>query len=291
MPAKLSWDDLPGAVRLSVERHAGPISVIERVVVGQSSDITCVLHLGDSRRVFLKGVRGRRPAMRWLRNETAAARHVVGIAPEVLFSEDVAVDGDDWLVVGFEHVSGRPADLSPGSPDLAPVAQVVERIAEVRAPDLRPLTMRWPETHWWRDLAVAQPEAVHGLDPARLDALSAELPALVDGDRLVHTDLHGDQFLLCGPSARVIDWGMPGRGAAWVDTAYLIVRLIERGHFPAEAESWARSRGTWSADAEAALTPWAVYLAGMWTSWVRQGRCTATRAALAQRYMRWRLGT
>ncbi|MDR6593560.1 hypothetical protein ACFFSW_17845 [Saccharothrix longispora] len=36
------------------------------------SDLVVVLDLHDGRRVFLKGVRGRSPRMRWLRTEATA---------------------------------------------------------------------------------------------------------------------------------------------------------------------------------------------------------------------------
>ncbi|WP_018502529.1 hypothetical protein [Parafrankia discariae] len=47
--------------------------------------------------------------MRFLRNEITAGALADGIAPAVIFSEEVDA-GDLWLIVGFEYIPGRPAD-------------------------------------------------------------------------------------------------------------------------------------------------------------------------------------
>ncbi|WP_010313627.1 hypothetical protein [Saccharopolyspora spinosa] len=68
---------------------------------------------------------------------------------------------------------------------------------------------------------------------------SVPFPGLADGDRLAHTDLHGEQFLVDGDDVRVIDWGYPGCGAPWVDSAFIVLRLVESGHAITDAEAWA----------------------------------------------------
>ncbi|MEV0681683.1 hypothetical protein AB0I60_34690 [Actinosynnema sp. NPDC050436] len=55
-----------------------------------------------------------------------------------------------------------------------------------------------------------RPQTVQGLDD-----LADRLPTMVEGDRLVHTDLHGHQIRIDdGNSVRVVDWGMPVVGKA-----------------------------------------------------------------------------
>lgn len=172
-----TWSDLPEPVREAVDAHVGPVTRAVDIHDGQNSDLAVLLHR-TGRPVFLKGVEGVSLRMRWLRNEITAGTLAADVSPAVVFHADV----DDWLVVGFEYVFGRPASLAPGSSDLPTVAATVERISALPAPDLRPMRNRW----------------------------ASLVPALVDGDRLLHTDLHGDQFLIDDQGeARVVDWGGP----------------------------------------------------------------------------------
>ncbi|WP_246477475.1 phosphotransferase [Actinokineospora xionganensis] len=201
---KVGWTDLSPQVRATIERRIGPVADFMDVTAGQTCDLTAILRPATGEPVFVKGVAGRSPRMRWLRNETLASPLAADLAPAVLFAEDV----EDWLVVGFEFVPGRPADLTPGSPDLALVGATVDQLSATPAPALRPLSERWAVTDWWSRLDT-------GMDAERLDSIAALVPDLVDGDRLVHTDLHSHQFLIDGPAVRVIDWGLPGRGAGW----------------------------------------------------------------------------
>jgi hypothetical protein len=77
---------------------------------------------------------------------------------------------------------------------------------------------RWAATDWWEKLAAAAPDRVASWDVAEMARYSAAVAELVCGDRVLHTDLHAEQFRV-GPvgGAHVIDWGFPGCGAAWVD--------------------------------------------------------------------------
>ncbi|GLW94426.1 hypothetical protein [Actinokineospora globicatena] len=148
--------------------------------------------------------------MRWLRNEIVGNRVAAGIAPGVLFHADLgaAEVGADWLVVGFEFVPERAASLAPGSPDLPLVAGVVERIARVEAGGVRPLRERWAPTDWWAKVVELAPDVVAEVDVGAMDRLGERVPELVDGDRLSHTDLHGDQFRIePGEDVRIVDWG------------------------------------------------------------------------------------
>jgi hypothetical protein len=225
--------------------------------------------------------------MRWLRNEVSAAALTAGFAPGVLFSTDV----DGWLLVGFDYLVGRAASLAPGSPDLPLVGIVTEKISTVDAPGVRPLRDRWSGTNWWNQLASEDPEAVADCDVAEMSHWEAIAPELIDGDRLLHTDLHGEQFVV-GPSGsiHVIDWGFPGAGAAWVDTAFLALRLVEAGHSPEQADTWARGLSSFVDVSNEALTAFAVYLAGMWGYWgaTESVRGARHRAQLALDYAAWR---
>ncbi|GAB1692223.1 hypothetical protein [Krasilnikovia sp. M28-CT-15] len=77
-------------------------------------------------------------------------------------------------------------------------------------------------------------------------------PELVDGDTLLHTDVTARNFIMSS-SVSVVDWSTPCRGAAWIDTALMVVRLIRAGHTPEQAERWATSVPMWETANLAAL--------------------------------------
>jgi hypothetical protein len=291
MSGRVSWGDLPDAVRDAVTEYVGAVHDATDADVGQNSTAATTLDTDDGR-VFLKAVRGISLPMRWLRNETLAGVVAAGIAPGVRFHADVKAAGDDWLVVGFDHVTGRPAGLEPGSPDLAVVGATVDRIASLTG-DVPPLRDRWASSEWWAKAAAEKPDVVEGLDVDALTEWSARAAEFVDGDRLSHTDLHGHQFLIdeSGDVAAVIDWGRPATAAPWVDQAFLVVRLIDAGHAPADAESWALGWPAWAAAPATGVTAFAAYLAGLWTyRAITTPRPGGTRLAeTARRYAAYRL--
>lgn len=278
---KYGWGDLPESVRTATQDHVGAVLRAESATAGQGCNAALTLYRTDGEPVFVKAVLGVSPEMRWLRNEAEAGSLAAGIAPTVLFHEDV----DDWLVVGFERVSGRPASLAPDSPDLTTVASVLERISAIEAPDLRPLQARWTAS-WWTKLADERPNGLGTWDLTELVEWEKKATEAVTGNCLLHTDLHADQFILGdNGEAHVIDWGWPARGAAWVDSAFLVLRLIGGGHRPADAETWAAAHTPWSAATEDDVTAFAVYVAGLWNY-----KATSDKLAqLARTYAGWRL--
>ncbi|WP_425581795.1 phosphotransferase family protein [Streptosporangium vulgare] len=54
----------------------------------------------------------------------------------------------------------------------------------------------------------------------------------LDGPTLLHADLHAGNLLVDGGRCQVVDWSMACRGAAWVDVALLVPRLVDAGHTP-----------------------------------------------------------
>ncbi|MFD4261387.1 hypothetical protein ACFWR9_28105 [Streptomyces sp. NPDC058534] len=61
---------------------------------------------------------------------------------------------------------------------------------------------------------------------------------------------HG--WALSHDRAHIIDWAWPTRGAAWIDPAILILRLLEAGHTLVEADAFACRFPSWrTAPAEA----------------------------------------
>jgi Ser/Thr protein kinase RdoA (MazF antagonist) len=283
-----AWGALPAQVRREIEQTIGPVVKAVPTDIGNNNDIAAVLDLTEGR-AFLKGVKGISRPMRWLRNEVKHGALAAPFAPKVILS----VDLEDWFVAVFEYVPGRPADLSPQSPDLRLVGAVLERLSVLSAPGLKSLRERWTVRDWWGRLAVEAPERVSGLNVSTMDRYASAAPDAVLGHHLAHTDLHGDQFILgAGDQVRVIDWGWPAAAANWVDTAYMVIRLIEAGHAPDQAEDWAYSLRTWSAIDNSAVTAFAVFIAGLWAYRAAVDNVDGMnrRAAVARRWAEWRLG-
>jgi thiamine kinase-like enzyme len=58
---------------------------------------------------------------------------------------------------------------------------------------------------------------------------------LAEGDTLLHTDLHPLNVLV-SDRTRVVDWAWARRGQAWVDRAFVQLRLMLAGHEPQDDE-------------------------------------------------------
>lgn len=289
--SRYRWDDLPDDIRAAVQDDIGPVSASVEVDRGQNNDLAVRLDRVGAGPVFLKGVRGGGRRDMFLTNEVTAGRLAGGIAPGVLCD----VERADWHVVGFEYIEGRPADLSPGSGDVDKIGATLDALSEHPAGDTRPLRLRWRDSNIWREVAEQAPDSVSGWDIDRMCEWSARTPELVDGDRLLHTDLHRDQFLITDDGrVYVIDWAFPGAGAPWVDTAFLSLRLTASGHTHAQAQQWARTRASWAAlDADTlaeSVTAWSVYVAGLWSWFAAQDNALSGaehRARVARSYAAW----
>jgi hypothetical protein len=270
----------------------------EPATAGANSDFSATLHVADGV-IFCKGVMTNSPRARMHRHEALVNPWLPLLAPRLLWR----VDTDGWLLLGFEHAAGRHANLSPASPDLPLVADAVTTLAWDLTPcpvaDVPRLADQWQRLSAWHRLAQEPPA---DLDPWTRENLShlveweTRAIELVDGDSLAHTDLHSLNILVAD-RARVIDWAWSRRAAAWVDTAFLIIRLIDAGHTCGEAEQWAHGIPTWDSPMwdsvlDTALTAFAVAVTGMWEHRTRQDPkpFRAGLTASARRWAQHRLG-
>lgn len=225
---RATWEALPEETRAAVVGRSGPVLAVEDVTHGVTCRFAAVLSTVSTvgSRLFIKGVpvddaRGA-AAQAW---EVGLNPWVAGASPRLLWQ----VKAGGWDVLGFEWVDGRHANLSPGSADLAPVAEVLMAVQGVRAPAGVPLvTDRWPD----------------------LDDTDR---ALLAGGALLHTDTNPHNLLVGGGRAWVVDWAMPAAGPAWVDVAYTAVRLMEEGQAAADALRWAAQFPSWAGADPAAV--------------------------------------
>jgi len=232
--ARHRWEQLPLAVREAITDTTGPLRRVEHATAGSVGDFAATLVTGTDE-VFCKGAQHNTDRIGFLRNEVRLNQHLPpDLTPRLRWHLETA----DWLIAAFDHAPGHPADLRPGSPDLPLVADTLTRMAAALTPcppaNIQPATARWGRL----------------LDPA-----------LVDGDTLLHSDMTHHNFLVADRRVQVVDWSMPCRGAIWLDTARMLVRLIRAGHTPAQAQAWAAPLPTWASATPDALDAFAAALA------------------------------
>lgn len=210
---RVHWDDLPAVAQRAVEQHTGPILRTSTASAGANSGIAATVRTADSV-LFVKGVPTVHPQARTQQREAAINPYLPAASPRLLWHVQAA----GWDLIGYEHLTGRHADYAPGSPDLPLVAHALVELQETPCPeiDLKRAEQRWAK--------YAGPSGVEHLI----------------GDTLLHTDLAPHNMLMT-TRAHLIDWAWPTRGAAWIDPAVLILRLMEAGHTAAAADAWTRN--------------------------------------------------
>ncbi|MEV5570367.1 protein kinase [Spirillospora sp. NPDC052269] len=186
----------------------------------------------ENGRFFVKAIRNRPGGRRdSLVREGLINAFVRSVTPDLLWE----AEDDEWFVLGFEYAEARHADFSPGSSDLPVVVDLLDRVTDLRTPEI---AREWPETRWDRFAPF-------------------EERALFAGEDLLHTDIHPNNFLLGDDGCWLVDWAWPTTGAGFIDSALLVVQLIATDHTPASAESWASRCRAWQKAVPAAVDAFA----------------------------------
>ncbi|QXJ26623.1 hypothetical protein AGRA3207_003903 [Actinomadura graeca] len=204
-----------------LRQHTGEVTGIHPSGTGHSSDVTALVEC-EKGPFFVKAFRNRPGGRRdSLVREELINPHVVPLSPAVLWrAEDEA-----WLAIGFEVIKGRPADFTPGSPDLPKVIDLLNRIGALPLPEV---ARDWPETRWNR-YAADEAEA-----------------ALFQGESLLHTDINESNLMFGTGRTWAVDWAWPTRGAGFIDAALLVFQLIGAGHTAEAAETLAAGCTAWA---------------------------------------------
>ncbi|MGV9771585.1 hypothetical protein [Streptosporangium sp. NPDC003464] len=257
------WDDLPAEVHDAIAAECGPIRHTTSLLGGLTAGAAVRL---DTTRgpVFVKALPADSPSAPLCQRERLVGAVLPeGVpAPRMLWSGHTA----GWLWLAFEHVATqRPVDLSPGSPDVADVIDIAQILGETLSPnpagEVPPVTDNVTFLARRADALLAAPPAdLQSLPAYRAARAGLNLDSLA-GDTLLHADFHEGDLLATTSGVRLIDWGLACQGAAWVETALLIPRLILADHTPAEAERLAEQVPAWKAAPEAAVTG----LAAVWS--------------------------
>ena len=262
---RIAWDQLPSSVRHAVEALIGPVLSATTVGEGQNSAIATILETRHGR-VFVKGLRTDHRGVVTQQREAAINPHVRAVSPELLWRIEI----NGWDLLCFEHVDGRGADYTPGSPDLPRLVATMRRLAELPCPDVSPVYFRRAEQRWADAIG---------------DAVARDVLA---GDTILHTDYNPANILITSDgNAEIIDWAWPTKGAAWIDPACLIPRMIACGHSPASAEEIARQCPAWEDADPAAIDLFASALTALWSEITRDQPGELWKQALAVSAQQW----
>lgn len=260
MEKRIPWDDLPASLKESISARTGPVTSGRAVTDGQNSPLAAVLETRDGK-VFVKGLpSGHRMVVTQAR-EAAAAPLAKGISPELLWQFDEA----GWNVLGFEHIDGRKAQYTPGSPDIDPVTELMTALSGIEVP---------PGPGPWKPIETRMRTYVD--DPA--DALAFA------GRSLTHTDWMPDNVLISHGRAWLVDWAWATPAQPWTDQGFWLLRLIAHGHTIAQAEAIAAQLPGYAAADPAHVAVFARANAVMWNEIERNRPIpwTQTMAATAR---------
>jgi len=240
---RISWHDLPAGTRTAVAVHTGAVHAARTAGTGINSGIAAMINT-ERGSFFVKGVPIDHSQARTQQREADINPHLPLGSPWLLWRVRTA----GWDLLGFELLHGRTADFSPGSPDLTKVVDALDRLARTPCPaiPLKDVAQRWaPYT-----------------DPAALH--------LLHGEHLLHTDMAPHNVLVGDHGAHLIDWAWPTRGPAWADPAVWVLRLLEAGHTPEQADTWAARLPAWRAAPPAAVAAFADANAALWAELAAQ---------------------
>ncbi|MGH2776720.1 MAG: aminoglycoside phosphotransferase [Actinomycetota bacterium] len=231
---RIHWEDLSESLRGAIQDQAGPVLKAQTVPEGLNSEIAVFQHTSTGK-VFIKGLRSDHPRVWTQQMEAMISPYVAQVSPRLLWH----IETDGWNVLAFEHIAGRHADYSPESEDLPKVVEAIRLLGEIRCPNL---PLKRAEQRW----------------APYMDDTSA-----LRGDALLHTDVNPLNVLING-TARIIDWAWPTRGAAWIEPACFVLRLMAAGHTPEEAEAWAQQASSWDLTPEKDIDAFSAASARVW---------------------------
>jgi hypothetical protein len=230
---RTDWDDLGQPVRDLIQAQTGRVYGARTVTAGLNSQLAIVLDTADGS-VFVKGLRTDHPGVVRQHREAMINPYVLPVAPRLRWQ----AEGTGWNLLAFDYLPGtRHADYTPGSADLPTVVRVLNRLQQIPCPDL---PVKRAEQRW---AACLDDEASRNL---------------LVGDTLLHTDFNPLNVLMDAETAWIIDWAWPTRGAAFIDPACLLLRLMLSGHTETQAEAWAAQCDSWPTASDKAIDTFAL---------------------------------
>jgi aminoglycoside phosphotransferase (APT) family kinase protein len=225
---RLQWAHLPPAVRALVERRCGS-GVVDASSrdAGFTPGFASVLTCADGSKHFVKAasVKAQKVFAESYREEARRLAALPAATPAAPLRW--VHDDEDWVVLGFEYVDGRAPRRPWRRPDLDAALAALARAADVLTPPPAGLRLAgFAEEFaalpgYWDEGRAAYPGLAHADEAA---ALAARFAEVTGGNTVVHTDVRDDNIMLTPDGDAVLcDWNWPVVGAAWLDTAMLMI--------------------------------------------------------------------
>jgi hypothetical protein len=289
MTTRPAWEDLPDNVINVVEARVGRVLKAENATDGIMPGLAARLDLQDGGHVFVKAIdRSHEAVGLHLREQWVGRNLPTDVpAPRMLWCGAVG----HWHLMLFEYVNdnARPADLSPGSPDLAPVLEAMAVLGTALIPCPCPQGAIPVSSNVKALLAKSALMLASGRELDDRDMFAAAIEGLdlaqLRGNTLLHYDLSASNMLVNDQGVWVVDWSFAVRGAAWIDAALFAPRLVQAGHSPRQAEVllstlswWKRAPAPTVAGLAAAWTLFRLYKAQHGPEEVREARARAAEA-------------
>jgi hypothetical protein len=234
------WEDLPGAVRESIEAAAGS-TVVETWSAGTgfTPGFASRLRLADGRDIFVKAASSGDDRVHGWQLSHAYREEIRKLsllppglgAPPKLWSLEAELAGERWVVLALAYIDGRPPRRPWSMAELILVTDALTDMAPLMAappPGLELGTFADDFGEWeaWLARVVERDGPSDWLD--QVAALAAESVERCSGPGMAHLDLRDDNILIDGAHrVWVCDWNFPMRAAPWVDL--LCVLLSARG--------------------------------------------------------------
>lgn len=238
---RIDWTDLPSIVRVGIENVLGDqvISAVSQPGGFSPGTADRIVTAGGTR-AFVKAVHPRL-------NASAPDLHRREARIAAAMPEDVpaprfigAYDDGEWIAVVLEDVEGRHPATPWVKDELDAVLTTLKDLARTLTPppmaDVPTAGAAFEDNlRSWERVAADPPADLDPWVKRRLPWLIGASATGIDaiaGDTGVHLDIRADNLLI-RPDGRVvvIDWPWLCRGAAWLDSALLMINVqLYRGH-------------------------------------------------------------
>jgi aminoglycoside phosphotransferase (APT) family kinase protein len=230
---RLDWVFLPPHIRGAIEHRIGS-SVVEAASqdAGFTPGFASILTGADGSKTFVKAasIVAQRTFADAYREE---ARKLGALpqgapVPRLLWTFE-----DDWVVLGIEYVDGALPTRPWQTTQLNRCLDTLEACATALTPPPVGLVLDTMEheladfPNAWEVLRTSLPDLAHLEEAAEL---ALQMPRVIGGATLVHTDVRDDNLLLgMGGEGWLCDWNWPAVGADWIDTVCLLIQAFGDG--------------------------------------------------------------